>query len=48
MKSDFRAIKFRVRAIKSLFMAIRCQIIGKSPFLTAEKWVDICFIRGVF
>ena len=42
MKSDFRAIKFRIRAIKSLFMAIRCLIIGKSPFLTAEKWVGIC------
>ena len=48
MKSDFRATKFWVRAIKSLFMAIRNQIIGKSFFLTAEKWVDICFIQGVF
>ena len=47
MKSDFRATMFRVRAIKSLFMAIRCQIIGKSPFLTAEKWVDICFVSDV-
>ena len=42
MKSDFGAIKFRIRAIKSLFMAIRYRIIGKSSFLTAEKWVDIC------
>ena len=42
MKSDFRATKFRIRAIKFLFMAIRCLIIGKSPFLTAEKRVDIC------
>ena len=48
MKSDFRATMFRVRAIKSLFMAIRSLIIGKSPFLTAEKWIDIYFIRGVF
>ena len=42
MKSDFRATKFRIRAIKSLFIAIRYRIIGKSPFLAAEKWVDIC------
>ena len=42
MKSDFRATKFRVRAIKSLFMAIRYRIIRESPFLTAKKWVDIC------
>ena len=48
MKSDFGAIKFRIRAIKSLFMAIRYRIIGKSSFLAAEKWVDIYFIRGVF
>ena len=48
MKVDFGAIKFRVRAIKSFFMAIRCRIIGKSSFLAAEKWVDIYFIRGVF
>ena len=48
MKSDFRATKFRIRAIKSLFMAIRCLIIEKSSFLTVEKWVDIYFIRGVF
>ena len=48
MKSDFRATMFRVRAIKSFFMAIRCLIIGKSPFLTAEKWVDICLVLDVF
>ena len=42
MRSDFKAIKFRIRAIKSLFMVIRFLIIGKSSFLTAEKWVDIC------
>ena len=48
MKVDFGAIKFRVRAIKSLFIAIRCRIIGKSLFLTAEKWVNICSVSDVF